>query len=866
MKLGLDAVEFESYATGNASAASMAVLYEDDDELGDNWNEKFLQAHEMDIQKHHDAMIKGKKLYDLNQKMSKLASIAVRTIVDEFSLPAKLKKIKPLEWHMGDANNLNNFNKEGGDTKNDDGNDGSSSSTHHLDDRQLSVEMEEGMENDVLYTYQGMLIRVVGINKSLDDAMTSRKVTSHEVRGVNIFREASTTIKQEMVAARQRQLNHEGYGSSSDSAASSIKIPEVHTAQAYVVDYSGFRLLVTTIPPIDEEYTLQYGRIDPQDPNSDFTDHNTTLHRLLSAINNELNLKEHNIITDGAAKRIPLGSEIQGHECSDGRYYAINMSRLMPPDLPEGGSDVTTKLLRPELVQLYSTSLSSDSFSSILNKPQNDASAALLSDAEPADVDCGNASRYLRTVRIPEFVAMLDTLSLFPYESHTLTKAMHAHGINIRYLGHIVRRTKLPHIKELCLCEMIARTAKDILNENQRKQIVEAHRHVMQLVNDLAKQGRHLNDDAMAQLLEYNVAVVDDANRNVVDFFNLTLGSPSSIENELFWTNVLVPRMAQKFRLHCVTHEPQQEEQEQEQQEQQEGEEEVKTSKEQKKKSTDKDAAVHSQPPLHVTRGTTNANQLFHALQFHCGVRFVASEHYEFNHTARPFKEASQLLETHPKVKAYTNRSLEANRVAEAAEIYRDSDQLDIALVAFKLRAQATKNQDAPSQKIEFALANNEIANVYRLMANKVTAHDKIYVHDTEKASSERMLEEGLEYTKLALKSIPHTHAIAARVHATQMKIFSNLKNVDRMSKSFGYAMKAALAHYGDDGHHPLIAELHCMFGALIAEHGGEENIKKGRRALEKARTLVRDANPQSFHKSGDITLDILLFHITRSH
>ena len=63
---------------------------------------------------------------------------------------------------------------------------------------------------------------------------------------------------------------------------------------------------------------------------------------------------------------------------------------------------------------------------------------------------------------------MLDTLSLFPYESHTLTKAMHAHGINIRHLGVLAQETKLPHVRHLMLCEMIARTAKDILKENQR--------------------------------------------------------------------------------------------------------------------------------------------------------------------------------------------------------------------------------------------------------------------------------------------------------------------------------------------------------------------------------------------------------------
>jgi tetratricopeptide (TPR) repeat protein len=812
VKLGINVEKLSTF--GIASAESMAILYEDDDELGDNWNEKFLQAHEMNIQKHHDAMIKGKKMYDLNQKMAKLASIAARTIVDEFALPAKLKKIKPLEWHTGSEDSLASSSALG---------------TSKTDER-LSVEMEDGMENDVLYTYQGMLIRVVGINSVLEDAMTSRKVTGHEVRGMNIFQEASTTIKQEMVAAHQRQLNSDGYMS---IETSNMKIPEVHTTQAFVVDYTGFRLLVTTIPPIDEEYTLQYGRIDPQDPNSDFTDHNVTLRRLLSAINNELNLKDHKIITDGAAKKIPLGSEIQGHECSDGRYYAVNMSRLMPPDLPEGGSDVTTKLLRSELVQSYSTSLSSDSFSSIICRPQNEASIALLNDAELCDVDCGNASRYLRTVRIPEFVAMLDTLSLFPYESHTLTKAMHAHGINVRHLGTMIRLTKLPHIEDLCLCEMIARTAKDILNENQRKQIIDSHRHVMQLVSDLSKQGRHLNDDAMAQLLEYNVAVTDDANRNVIDYFNLILGSSSSMENNLFWKNVLVPRMSEKFGVQCVASSLEATEA------QQTSSNLSSSSASSASSSSSASSASSVPPPLLVTRSTTNANQLFHALQFHCGVRFVSSEHYQFDASPRPFTEASQLLETFPKVKAYTNRSLEANRVAEAAEIYRDSDQLDIALVAFKLRAQANKNQDAPAKKIEFALANNEIANVYRLMANKVEAHDLVYVHDSKKASSKRMLQEGLEYTKLALSIVPHTHAVASRIYETRMKIYSDMKELQLMTISFGMAIKAALSHYGDAGHHPLIAELHCMYGSLVSEHGGLDNIEMGRKNLEKARKLA---------------------------
>ena len=863
VRLGLDPSELKQHSNNNsdrvhgtaaeAVAHAAATLYEEenDDEkindIGDNWNEKFLQTYEMPILKHHDAMIKGKKLYDLNQKMIRLASIAARTIVDEFALPAKLKKIKPLEWY-DDIND------------DDDGIQSSSmeSKVHRKNvatTNDLIMDMEDGLENDILYSYQGLLIRVVGVNKALMDATTSRKVTGHEVRSSNSFREASTAIKQDMITMKQTQLNSEGF----TMEASSIHIPEVHTTNAYIVDYSGFRLLVTTIPPIDEEYTIRYGRINPHDPNSDFIDNNITMKRLMNEISKELNLKQHRIIAGGAAKAISLSSELQGHECSDGRFYAVNMSRLMPPDLPNGGSDVITKLLRSELIQHYSSSVSSDAFSSIIHSPQNDASVALLNDSETNDVDVGNVSKYLRNVLIDEFVAKLDTLSIFPYESYTLTKAIHMHGINVRHLGLMLNKTKLPHVYDLIMTEMIARTAKDILNENQRKQIVDAHRHVVQLVNDLAKQGRHLNDDAMSQLLEYNVAVTDDANGNVLDFFNLVLGSSTSTENNMFWSHVLVPRLAEKFNINITTTPISRDEEEAQKVEKlkkqkertilgkEQGKEQDDVEEEKKESSKGKNASSTtssaslslSNLPIRLTRSTTNAKQLFHALQYHCGVRFVSSEHYEFDDLARPFTESSQLLEIYPKIKSYYNKSLEVNRVADAAEIYRDSNQLDIALVAFKLRAQRSKNQYSMSKTIEFTLANNNIGNIYRLMAKKQDEHDQIYVHPSGVTSSQRMRQEGLEYTKLALNAISHTHVITSRIYETRMKIFHDMKEYEQCAISFGFAIKAALSHYGDSGHHPLVAELHCLYGSLVSEHGGPENINLGKKNLEKAIKLA---------------------------
>ena len=80
--------------------------------------------------------------------------------MDEFALPSKLKKIKPLEWY---ADEEGGGGGGGGET--------APSSTAGGD------HLGGGMENELLYSYQGLLIRIVGIDKSLEMSRTSRKVS-----------------------------------------------------------------------------------------------------------------------------------------------------------------------------------------------------------------------------------------------------------------------------------------------------------------------------------------------------------------------------------------------------------------------------------------------------------------------------------------------------------------------------------------------------------------------------------------------------------------------------------------------------------------------------------------------------------------
>ncbi|KAL5719875.1 hypothetical protein ACHQM5_012605 [Ranunculus cassubicifolius] len=84
-----------------------------------------------------------------------------------------------------------------------------------------------------------------------------------------------------------------------------------------------------------------------------------------------------------------------------------------------------------------------------------------------ADEECvRKAGAYLKDVVLPKFVQDLCTLEVSPMDGQTLTEALHAHGINVRYIGKVAEMTKhLPHIWDLCAIEIVVRSAKHILKD-----------------------------------------------------------------------------------------------------------------------------------------------------------------------------------------------------------------------------------------------------------------------------------------------------------------------------------------------------------------------------------------------------------------
>jgi protein TIF31 len=78
-------------------------------------------------------------------------------------------------------------------------------------------------------------------------------------------------------------------------------------------------------------------------------------------------------------------------------------------------------------------------------------------------------SSFLINEVIPSMLEDFAHLATLPVDGQTLTQVLHMRGINIRYLGHIANTTKIEFIKNLCIREMITRSAKHIFNASLRE-------------------------------------------------------------------------------------------------------------------------------------------------------------------------------------------------------------------------------------------------------------------------------------------------------------------------------------------------------------------------------------------------------------
>eukprot|EP00339_Tiarina_fusa_P009094 CAMPEP_0117059300 /NCGR_PEP_ID=MMETSP0472-20121206/41186_1 /TAXON_ID=693140 ORGANISM="Tiarina fusus, Strain LIS" /NCGR_SAMPLE_ID=MMETSP0472 /ASSEMBLY_ACC=CAM_ASM_000603 /LENGTH=779 /DNA_ID=CAMNT_0004776943 /DNA_START=40 /DNA_END=2379 /DNA_ORIENTATION=+ len=252
-----------------------------------------------------------------------------------------------------------------------------------------------------------------------------------------------------------------------------------------VIDYQGHRIIASSIIPIDK-YTLCYGSADG---GRSVHRSDGTLNDMMAKLGERLHLKSHRTGSRSGGRNLYMPGDIEVHLGMDGRYYMIDVARLMPPEAPTGivgkNSGESRKIyyqtLRPELVLGYCEHLNSDAFSA-------------WNDFEPDKISheksLAACSHYLRENLIPKFSEALENFKLeaITYlpdskdswmrlsgeriaailEVADISSTVHYYGINVRHLGLIRKHTTSAPFRDFLLVQCITRAMKNIMRGDMR--------------------------------------------------------------------------------------------------------------------------------------------------------------------------------------------------------------------------------------------------------------------------------------------------------------------------------------------------------------------------------------------------------------
>lgn len=161
-------------------------------------------------------------------------------------------------------------------------------------------------------------------------------------------------------------------------------------------------------------------------------------------------------------------------------------------------------------------------------------------------------TNYLRSINqlylknMKTLAAKMDTLECCPLDSYSLTELIHKEGLCCRHLGLLFDLAKTVHTKQIILVEMIARSAKTILNQSMRHFSRECKARVDEYLQSNSLQGRNFQEDYCRKMID---ELNSDFSHAIVDLFNLVLGFGHEVKE--FWcgvdSGVLMNMISQKF-------------------------------------------------------------------------------------------------------------------------------------------------------------------------------------------------------------------------------------------------------------------------------------------------------------------------------
>ncbi|EXB93784.1 Protein KIAA0664-like protein [Morus notabilis] len=346
----------------------------------------------------------------------------------------------------------------------------------------------------------------------------------------DIVTESARDVSSETQSAETEQATYASANNDlkGTKAYQEADVPGLYNLAMAIVDYRGHRVVAQSVLPGilqgDKSDSLLYGSVD----NGKKISWNEDFHSKVVEAAKRLHLKEHAVL-DGSGNVFKLAApvECKGIIGSDDRHYLLDLMRVTPRDANYTGPGSRFCILRPELITAYcqaqvaersktksnsegsgpaasdvsnvagdkqddpkeekktedaqeSTSAPAENFEQqeeiqeeLLFNPNVFTEFKLAGIQEEIAADKENVrkvSSYLTDVVLPKFVQDLCTLEVSPMDGQTLTEALHAHGINVRYIGKVADGTRhLPHLWDLCSNEIVVRSAKHILKDALRE-------------------------------------------------------------------------------------------------------------------------------------------------------------------------------------------------------------------------------------------------------------------------------------------------------------------------------------------------------------------------------------------------------------
>ncbi|KAJ5068146.1 clustered mitochondria protein [Anaeramoeba ignava] len=529
-----------------------------------------------------------------------------------------------------------------------------------------------------------------------------------------------------------------------------------------IVDYKGFRMHISAKLPQDKEPV-----------------------KLKDIQNLQLKQKIDLLLRKyGIAMNDEIMESIQVIELSGNENYLLNVEKFFPNEKSKSKSkSIEIKNLKENVVNRIRPELLVDIIKNNTNQNENDDISQIASD-------------YLFSNTLPNFILQTDDLKIIPLDSEELKKEMHKNGINMRHLGVLANLTKIPHVRQLFMIDMIARICKKILFQQLRKtskriknieskefpnlEVTEFDKKIMDSKEEtetISNQKQIVfqtpNKSIKKNLFsEFNTPqnqktinrINDNVSTVVIDFFNLVLGS--SEECEMYWNSVLIPSVEKKFGFkieYFLVHKP----------------------------------------------------ALFLSMQYHTGVEFLDSDEYDF--TKELPVEKQDFIAIHPKPKIFYNENIFDGKIPSNLN---EHNQM-IQNLNFKLSV----------QKSIYGIENMEVSRILTKLSN---------LHFEQKDYSNSIL-----CANAALGASRKFHGFISLTYLILMKAKYQVGDTKSAIECFKYSLDAIRFHLTE--YHPLLIDAYNEIAHLYQrENNIQYALKFYTKALELSKKVIGIAHSKT--------------------